>query len=154
QPGDVKYKDQNNDGVINADDQIYIGEGRPTVVGGLDIRLTYKRLTFFVMGAAQSGSQQFYTNNYYWVYGDRKYSEVTRNRWTPETAATATYPRLTTQTNSNNFQSSTFWLHDVSGVSVRRLQVNFDTPQSFASRLFTQRLSFYLRADNVANFSR
>lgn len=47
-------------------------------------------------------------SNYYWVYGDRKYSEIVRGRWTPETAETATYPRLTTQNNTHNFRDSDF----------------------------------------------
>ena len=51
-------------------------------------------------------------NSYYWVDGDDKYSAIVRNRWTEETAATATYPRLSAKSSSNNFLSSDYWLYN------------------------------------------
>jgi len=54
-------------------------------------------LHFIAAVTGNIGGKGIKNNSYMWVYGDRKYSDVVRNRWTPETANTATYPRLTTQ---------------------------------------------------------
>ena len=154
QPGDIKYKDQNNDGFVNADDEIVIGDGSSSFVGGLNLRVKYKNFSFFALMTARDGADRFYTNAYYTVYGDRKYSEVVRDRWTPETAATATYPRLTSQSSSNNLRNSTFWLYDNSLISLNRMQLGYELPGTIASRLYAKSLSLYVRAYNVANFSK
>ena len=70
------------------------------------------------------------SSEYYWVYGDRKYSEVVRGRWTPETASTATYPRLTTQNNTHNFRNSDFWMYKNDCFNLSKLQLTYDLPSS------------------------
>ncbi len=153
-PGDIKYKDLNNDGVVNADDESMIGQSGSTFIGGLNIRLKYKNFTFFTLITGQTGADRSYTNSYSWIYGDRKYSDVVRNRWTPATATTATYPRLTSQSSSNNFRTSTFWLYNNSLVSINRIQLSYDLPSGFASKLHAKNFALYVRAYNVANFSK
>ena len=64
---------------------------------GLNLTAKYKGFTLFVAGTGSFGGKGLKNNSYMHVYGDRKYSEVVRGRWTEETADIATYPRLTTQ---------------------------------------------------------
>ncbi len=154
QPGDIKYKDLNNDGVVNADDAGPIGDGSASIIGGLNVRLKYKNLSVFTMLSSQVGGERFYTNSYYWLYGDRKYSKVARNRWTPETAPTATYPRLTSQTSNNNFRASTYWLNNVTFASIDRIQFNFKLPDKLNQKLFTNQLAIFARINSVALFSK
>ena len=75
------------------------------------------------------------------------------NRWTPATAATATYPRLTSRANNNNFRQSSFWLYDDSRVSIARVQLSYELPASLATRLKTKGFGVFLRASNLATFS-
>lgn len=153
-PGDIKYKDQNEDGLIDTNDEIMIGDGLVNFVGGLTLRMNYKNLTLFALATARNGSQTSYTNSYYWVSGNLKYSDVVLNRWTPETAATATYPRLSSSANNNDFRSSTYWLEENSLISLDRMQLTYDLPQSLASKLFTKNFSVYILASNILNIAK
>jgi TonB-linked SusC/RagA family outer membrane protein len=154
QPGDIKYKDQNDDGVVDADDEVMIGKGAPDFSGGLTVTLQYKNLSLFTLVTASQGGERIYNNAYYQVFGDRKFSEVVLNRWTPATAETATYPRLTSRANNNNYRQSSFWLYDDSRVSLARVQLSYELPASLATRLKTKGFGLFLRASNLATFSK
>lgn len=151
QPGDIKYKDQNLDGKIDLLDEVPIGKYTPDFFGSLSLRLQFKALTLFALATASGGDNGISNNSYYWVYGDRKYSETVLNRWTAETAETATYPRLSSGGNSNNFRTSTYWLYDNSRINISRLQLTYNITKPV---LGTKDLSVFLRASNVATFSK
>ncbi len=72
------------------------------------------------------------SSNYYWVDGDDKYTDFILNRWTPTTKATATFPRLSSVSNSNNFQNSTFWLYENNYFDLQRVQLSYELPASAA----------------------
>ncbi|MBC6994256.1 SusC/RagA family TonB-linked outer membrane protein [Neolewinella lacunae] len=146
QPGDIKYRDLNNDGIINQDDQEIIGNASARFQYGLNLRLGYGGFTLFVQGLGQTGGDRYFNNPYYWVFGDRKYSTEVLDRWTPETAATATYPRLSSRNNPNNFRNSTQWLYDNGFFNLRRVQLSYSLPQLFNGM---QTATIYLRAANL-----
>ncbi|MGX5817673.1 SusC/RagA family TonB-linked outer membrane protein [Chitinophaga lutea] len=154
QPGDIRYRDQNGDNRIDANDEVQIGNSAPDLYGGLTLRISYDRFSLFTLLQGNLGSDRLYTNAYYQVYGDRKYSGVVRGRWTPETAASATYPRLSSKANSNNFRVSDFWLYDNSVLQLSRVQLGYALPKNVARRLYMQSLDAYVRASNLVNFSR
>lgn len=136
QPGDLKYVDMNDDGVIDSKDQVFLGKGgwygNPFTMG-INITAQYKGFSLFMMGIGRFGSYAINSYSYWWVHGDRKYSAEVRNRWTPETAATATYPRLTTTNGANNFVASDFWMYSTDRFSLAKVQLTYDFP----SRMFT-----------------
>jgi len=149
QPGDIKYIDQNNDGVVNQQDQVNIGKWTPPWVFGTNMRFEYKGLSLFVLGTASTGYQAMLSGNYYWVEGDDKYSEVVRNRWTEETAATATYPRLSSQENNHNFRTSTFWMYEGTAFSISRAQLTYQFPQKWINNINMKGLSVYAAGSNL-----
>jgi TonB-linked SusC/RagA family outer membrane protein len=148
-PGDIKYKDQNGDGNVDTNDAIMIGNSLADFAGAFTLRMNYKNLTLFALSSVALGGQAQYNDSYYWVDGDVKYSETVLKYWTPETAATATYPRLSSKTNSNNFRTSTYWLENNSRITLDRVQLTYDFPTSLASKLFTKNFSCYIRASNL-----
>lgn len=152
-PGDIKYKDQNNDGVIDANDEIMLGQSDPNLYGGLHLMLSYKNFSIFALATGRTGADRYSSSSYYWVYGDMKYSEVVRDRWTQANAANALYPRLTSQSSSNNFRSSSFWLYDNSMIRIDRLQLAYNLPGAVSSKLLMKGLNLYLRASNLATLS-
>ena len=91
-PGDIKYKDQNNDGIIDSNDEVFLGRWDIPLRLGLNFTAKWRAFTFFAMADGFFGGQGFKNSSYYWVHSDNKYSEIVRNRWTEETKATATYP--------------------------------------------------------------
>lgn len=153
-PGDIKYKDQNNDGRIDSNDEIMIGDWLASFAGGLTFKVSYKSLSLFLVSSATNGAQTQFSNSYYWVSGDVKYSKSVLNSWTSETAETATYPRLSSKANSNNFRTSTFWLEENSRITLNRAQLTYDLPTSLATKLFTRHLSVYCRANNLLTIAK
>lgn len=157
-PGDLKYVDQNGDKVIDEKDEVYLGErygwqGSPLTLG-LNLTLKWKNFTLFAVGTGYIGASAFMSGDYYWVYGDKKYSEIVRGRWTPETAGTATYPRLTTQTDNHNYRNSDFWLYSTNRFNLSRLQLTYDLPQQWLRGSFVRSLSVYAYASNLLTISK
>ena len=154
QPGDIKYKDQNNDGIIDSKDEVYLRRWQAPFSGGLQAKVSYKNLSLYVLGEGRTGSETFMEGNYYWVDGDKKYSEMVLNSWTPETAQTATYPRLSSQTNNNNFRRSSFWLYSNDYFQIRRIQLTFKMPDHISKKLLMNDFHIFADASNVFEFAK
>ncbi len=150
-PGDLKYKDINGDNVIDSKDQIDLGRTDSPYIYGLNLTAQYKRFTLYLSGTGVSGGKFYKNGNYYWLRGTTKFSEEALGRWTPETAATATMPRLTTENGDNNYQNSTFWLHNSDRFTLDNLQLTYDiTPKSS----FIDGISVYAGAYNLFMISK
>lgn len=156
-PGDLKYKDQNNDGVINSKDNVELGDWTPKFQYGINFTLKYKNYTLFVLGTGNAGATGLKSNSYYWVYGDGKYSEVVRDRWTAETAETAKYPRLTTLGGDNNFRASSFWTYKANPFYLSKVQITYDFPQSMLQNIgngFVKSLAVYAYGADLLTISK
>ncbi|MBN2166303.1 MAG: SusC/RagA family TonB-linked outer membrane protein [Marinilabiliaceae bacterium] len=154
-PGDMKYRDMNNDNIIDSRDQVMLGKYESPFTYGVNLTLKYKNWTLFAMGDGKSGGINFKNSSYYWVYGSRKYSETVLGRWTPSTASTATYPRLTTTSNSNNFQNSTFWQYENNRFDLRTIQLTYDFPKTlFNENSLLSQLSIYVSGYNLLTISK
>lgn len=160
-PGDIKYKDVNEDGIIDQNDITGIGNWHPSFDYVLNVNLSYKNLDFFTYVRAQTGQSLFDNDPYYWVYGQRKYPNHIKNRWAyytdqennlVDTRATATYPRLTTETSSNNFRPSTQWLRSNDFLEVPVVQIGYKFP-NLASKISMKELGFFVRATNLFTIS-
>jgi len=154
-PGDLKYKDQNGDGVIDNKDEVVLGKWRAPFNIGLNFTAKWNNFTLFMAGSGQYGGNSFKnSNSYYAVYGDAKYSEVVRGRWTPETASKATFPRLTTQGGELNFVNSDYWMYSTDAFYLSKVQLTYD----FASHLFHDKfvkgLQVYVSGDNLATIAK
>lgn len=126
-PGDLKYKDLNEDGIIDGNDMGYIGKGNvPELFYGISGGVNWKNfdISFLFQGAGES-----YRNNtgagYWEFFNGGKVTEAHLGRWTPETAATATYPTLHSVRNSNNHRESTFYLENVSYVRLKNAEIGY-----------------------------
>ena len=128
-PGDLKYVDQNGDGVIDSKDEVELGRWSAKFTGGLNLTLKYKNFTLFAMMTGQFGGKALKNDTYNWVYGERKYSDVVLGAWTAEKYANGeaiSYPRLTTQGGDNNFRASDYWMYSTDRVDLQRVQVTYD----------------------------
>jgi TonB-linked SusC/RagA family outer membrane protein len=153
-PGDIKYVDQNGDGVIDTNDEVQIGRSRAPFSYGLSLQLRYQNFSLFAIGNGYAGADSYIGGDYYWVDGDKKYSKYVLNRWTEETKATATYPRLTTMTSSNNFRPSTFWLYRDDYFTLQRMQLTYEFPEGVRDALLMKDFSCFLAVSNLLTFSK
>jgi TonB-linked SusC/RagA family outer membrane protein len=156
-PGDLKYKDVNGDGVVNSQDQVNLGhsgyEAAPFSFG-VNLTLKWKNFTFFAMGTGNTGAIAYKNSSYYWVYGDGKYSDVVWGRWTEATKNTATYPRLTTTSTTNNFMNSTFWMYKTDRFDLSRVQLTYDFPKRFFTNLFVHDMSVYISGESLLTIAK
>ena len=126
-PGELKYIDQNNDGVINDYDRVPIGYSNiPEITGGLNVGFNYKGFDFdvFVQGVTNRTVTLPYNYTHPFVENNN-ITAFSANPWTSETANTATSPRLTTQNNSNNNQNTDFYMRNGSFVKLRSAELGY-----------------------------
>ncbi|MBR7018675.1 MAG: SusC/RagA family TonB-linked outer membrane protein [Prevotella sp.] len=178
-PGDLKYEDVNGDGRIDNKDMVVLGKsgsiavfdanGNPTnnptgnnalgSIGtpwfvGVNLTLKYKNFTLFVLGNGQFGAYAMKNNSYYYMSGDAKYSVNVLGRWTPETANTATHPRLTTYSSNNNAAASTFWMYSTDRFNLRKVQLTYDFPSEMFKGKWVNALSIYLNGNDLLTISK
>lgn len=157
-PGDIKYRDINGDNVIDNRDQVDLGKNGGAASPfnyGINLTLKWKNISFLALASGQTGAIGFKNSSYYWVRGTSKYSDVVLGRWTPETAATATYPRLSTNSLNNNFQNSTFWQYKTNRFNLSRVQFTYDfNNAAFRNVSFIHGMSIYVNGDNLLVISK
>lgn len=155
-PGDIKYVDQNGDNVINSEDQVYLGKGgwygSPLTLG-LNLTAKWKDFTFFALATGGFGAYGLKNSSYYWMDGEDKYSAMARQRWTPETAATATMPRLTVSEGANNQQTSDFWMYKSDRVDLAKIQITYDMPRKWLQNKLVKEFSAYVSGSNLLTIS-
>lgn len=149
-PGDLKYQDMNGDGMIDSKDQVVLGKWGSPWHYGINLAVAYKGFTLYANGSGNAGGTAIMNNRYAWVYGDRKYSDIVRGRWTPETAETATYPRLTTQSGDINFVTSDFWTYNTDAFYLNCVQLTYDLPGKIFKDKFVKGLQLYVNGENLA----
>ncbi len=162
QPGDLKYEDVAGgpngepDGKIDNKDQVVLGKsgtyGAPLTLG-INLTLKYKNWTLFVLGNGSFGAKGMMNSSYYFMSGEAKYSVNARNRWTQETANTATHPRLTTLATANG-EASTFWLYSTDRFNLRKIQLTYDFPKEMFEGKWVKALSVYINGNDLLTISK
>jgi TonB-linked SusC/RagA family outer membrane protein len=179
QPGDLKYEDiagaadGGPDGYIDNKDMVVLGKsgsvvtldsnGNPTTSGlgnigtpwaiGVNLTLKYKNWTLFVLGNGQFGGKALKNNSYYYMSGETKYSVNARGRWTPETATTATHPRLSSTGSNHNAAASSFWLYSTDRFNIRKVQLTYDFPQEMMGKV-VKALSVYVNGNDLLTIAK
>jgi TonB-linked SusC/RagA family outer membrane protein len=121
-PGDVRYVDQDNNGVINAEDKIDLGCGIPDFTYGFNVSLAYRGLDFSVNANGVYGNEivQSYRNH---ANKQANYTSEILNRWTG--AGTSNKIPRVTETNVN-WQFSDLYLHDGSFLRINNITLGYD----------------------------
>jgi TonB-linked SusC/RagA family outer membrane protein len=152
-PGDIKYKDQNGDNIIDENDEVMIGEWGSPFYCGLHITTQYKAFTLFVLGTGGFGGTSMKSGSYYWVYGNGKYSSVVRDSWTEATKNTAAYPRLTTLSGDNNFRNSDFWTYSADYFNLSKIQLTYTVPERFFKNSYLKGLNLFVSGFDLLTIS-
>ncbi len=134
-PGDIKYQKQNDEENVTVDDEVYLGRWQSPFVAGVHLNVSYKFLSLMVLGEARAGSVNFTESDYYWVDGNKKYSELVKDSWTESNWKNATFPRLTTGTAANNYRRSNYWMYQNDFFRISRVQLTCQMPESLAKKI-------------------
>ena len=137
-PGDIKYKDLNGDNKIDSNDMHAIGHSTiPETNFSFNLGAEWKGLGFNAMfqGTGRCSAMLNTAGLFRPLLGKTALSQYYYdNRWTPE-HQDALFPRLSTLSNQNNYQNSTWWLKDASYLRLRNLEVYYKFPKSLLSAL-------------------
>lgn len=152
-PGDVKYKDQNDDGFIDDNDVKAFGNpGTPSFIYSFDAGLEFLGfdLSVFVQGVSGRTISLLRNNEIVPFLNDnRKPTEwVMENYWTPARGDDAKFPRLTTESNPNNYKTSTLWQRDGSYFRIKNVELGYTLPESLSRQMKIQNLRIYVNAVN------
>lgn len=158
-PGDIKYRDINNDGVIDALDNTAIGGTEdPQIVFGFGANLRYKAVDFgfFMQGIGNSyriiGGANFIPGSANGSMGNM-YTNVD-DRWTVENPSQDVfYPRLSNFQSANNNMTSTWWLRDMNFLRLRNVEVGYSLPTRLLDRIQVRNLRVFARGNNLLTFS-
>lgn len=167
QPGDIKYKDVNGDGVVDSGDRVAIGAtNRPNLIYGFGFTVRWKNFDFNMhfQGAGKSTMQIL--GKCVFAFRENQWGNVFKgmldDRWisseisgTTETEnPNASYPRLTYGVNNNNEQESTFWLRDMSYFRLKNLDFGYELPKAFVNKLHFNTIRFYITGTNLFTWSK
>lgn len=150
QPGDIKYKDQNSDGIVDDRDSYPIGYTNiPQISMGLNFGLEYKNIymNMFIQGVT---NRSVMIPGYYHAFqNDSKASSIALGRWTENTHDTATYPRLSTYNQNNHQVSSSFWQRDGSFIKLRNIEIGYNIPNSIVDNIGLKSASLFVNGTNI-----
>lgn len=151
-PGDVKYKDQNGDMVIDAKDVVRMfGSTLPRFYFGFSLEFGYKGFEILADFQGMCGVTVNLLNSplYKPLTDNGNISDTYLRRetpWTYENRAEATMPRLTTVANANNYRESSLWYRDGSFLKLRNLTVSYTFPKSM---LKFAEMKIYLQGNDL-----
>jgi TonB-linked SusC/RagA family outer membrane protein len=158
--GDIKYKDINNDGVINTDDMVPIGFPTvPEIIWGSGVTVGIHNFDFscFFQGSARSSFfispshiTPFINNGQralMQIIADDHWSESNRDLH-------AFWPRLSASSISNNVQRSTHWLRNGDFVRLKSLEIGYTLPGKLTSKVHLQSMRLYVSGNNLFVWSK
>jgi len=155
-PGDVKFKDQNKDGVIDEKDRTFLGSAIPKIIYGLTTNLEFHNFDLSVFFQGAYGNKLYLQVNqdiegFYRPFNltQRVYDE----RWTGE-GTSNTMPRVSWLGSTNNKTPSSRFLEDGSYLRLKNLQIGYNIPQKIISKWHIKGLRIYVTAQNLLTFTK
>ncbi|MCC7507687.1 MAG: TonB-dependent receptor [Saprospiraceae bacterium] len=154
-PGDVKFADLNDDGVIDDKDRAHLGNPFPDFTYGLNASLSWKNLDFSVLAQGVQGNDLFF------LYGNFAYETQLRgfnsyrdilNRWTPENPSN-TFPKVSVDDRNGNRRPSTRWLYDGSYLRLRNITLGYNFKQLIRTEAVGS-LRAYATVQNAFTFTK
>ncbi|GGF14059.1 SusC/RagA family TonB-linked outer membrane protein [Hymenobacter cavernae] len=155
QPGDIKYKDLNGDGIIDQFDQAAIGSTKPSIPFGVTVGARWKGFDFSVLLQGVLNRQVYLQGNSEYAFQNNGFGgafEQHLDRWTPSNP-NATYPRVGLGNNLNNFATSSFWLHNNNYMRLKNVELGYTFPLNLSQRARVQGVRLFFNATNLLTFS-
>lgn len=164
-PGDIKYKDINNDGLIDINDEVPIGyPTTPKIIYGFGLSSSYKNLdfSFFFQGSAQSSFfiDAYNSSPFIDTYGGAIGNNALLNAWADDHWSEddrdlyAAWPRLSDQLIDNNNRNSTWWLRDGTFLRLKSVELGYTIKNDFISKLKITNARIYFTGTNLLTFSK
>ena len=163
--GDIKYKDINNDGIIDINDEVPIGfPTTPEIIYGFGASTSYRKLdlSFFFQGSARSSFfiDAFNTSPFIDTSGSAIGNNALLSAWANDHWSEndrnlyAAWPRLSDQLIDNNNRNSTWWLRDGSFLRLKSVEIGYSFNDKLAEKLGVSAGRVYVSGTNLITFSK
>jgi TonB-linked SusC/RagA family outer membrane protein len=156
QPGDIKYKDLNGDGIINDADMTFIGRGQPIHTGGFSNNFTYKGFSLNVFFQWSYGNDIYNANRLLLEGNSNNYSNINQfasyvNRWSPENQTNVNY--RTRGQGPVGFYSSRV-VENGSFLRLKTIAFSYSIPTRFIKKSCLSNLSLNFSAQNLVTWTK
>ncbi|HUM46438.1 MAG TPA: SusC/RagA family TonB-linked outer membrane protein, partial [Chitinophagales bacterium] len=150
-PGDVKFKDQNADGVIDQNDRTFLGSAIPKIIYGVTANLQYGNFDLSVFFQGASGNKLYLQVNqdiegFYRAFNLTQ--NVYDNHWTGE-GTSDEEPRVSWLGSSNNKTPSSRFLEDGSYIRLKNLQIGYNVPKKALDKIHIKGIRIYVTSENL-----
>ena len=141
----------------NQYDQTVIGNSRPLLFYGAGLSLQYAGIDFNVLFQGVSNRDILTTGNYVFPFANNGMGQAFQsnlNRYTPQTAATATLPRVTLGADINNYIASSLFVRNGNYIRLKNLELGFSFSNKYLSAAKIKKVRLFLRCENLLTFSK
>jgi len=149
-PGDIRFVDVNNDGVINLADKTNIGDPIPAATMGFNLRLDYKNFDFAAYTFASIGNDM--VRNYERTIPNGNRLNYVLDRWTGEGSSNSV-PRVTTQA-TNNTIFSDYYVEDASYIRIQNIQLGYTIKNDILEKAGISKARIYMGVNNLYTFTK
>ncbi|MDH6310981.1 TonB-linked SusC/RagA family outer membrane protein [Dysgonomonas sp. PFB1-18] len=164
-PGDIMYKDQNGDGVINTEDMVYLGDNESNNFASLALGLRYRRFDFNIQFTGQFGGTRGLNNELaYEFYSNGGVMEHHLNRYNPRDPEAyqshgmkfykGDYPRLSIERTANNRAASDFWRVPNDLLRLKSLEIGYTFDKELLKKARIEKLRLYVNGYNLHTWSK
>lgn len=149
-PGDIRFKDLNNDGVIDDKDRTYLGSPNPTFTFAMNNSFSYKGLDLSIFLQGVAGNKICNANRFWSEAMDVAQNQTiaTLNRWTGEETSN-TMPRAVFNDPNKNTRPSDRYIEDGSYLRVKNVTLGYTLPTSMTKKVLISNARFYISAQNL-----
>ncbi len=156
-PGDALFEDLNKDGVIDNNDQKPLGyAANPQYVGSFSAGFEYNKFEFSMMWTGATKASRYLSESLNLPLGEQNFAALLQhqydNRWTPETAETATLPRPSQTNRSNNYRLSDLFLIDASYLRLKNVEIAYNISASSLKKAGINNIRIFLTGNNLLTF--
>ena len=154
QPGDIRYKDLNKDGIIDQNDMTGIGSSGPALSYGLSLGLSYGSFDCSALFYGEQNRSVYLSTNY-WAFQNNGFGQAfsyNLDRWTPGNPH-ASYPRLNTGINVNNNVPSSYWYRSGNYLRAGNIELGYSLPAGMMKKIRIQAFRLFVSGTNLFTLS-
>ncbi|MCK9207906.1 MAG: SusC/RagA family TonB-linked outer membrane protein, partial [Salinivirgaceae bacterium] len=154
-PGDIRFKDLNNDGVINDNDRTYLGNPNPKLIFSLNNTFTYKGFDLGIYLQGVWGNKVFNANRLYTeaMAVTHNQTKETLHRWTGEGTSNE-MPRAVYNDPNNNTRQSDRYIEDGSYLRIKNISLGYAIPQNIAQKVKLATARIYVSGQNLLTLTK
>ncbi len=150
QPGDVKFVDQDGNGVIDGDDRVRLGSRFADFTWGFSSNFNYKNFDLQLFFAGSQGNE-IVNSLVVWTESSQGFNNSLTSRmgrWNADNEA-SNIPRMTLNDANENTRFSDRYVQDGSYVRLKNIQLGYSLPTSLLEKVGLQKVRVYVAADNL-----